>query len=622
MRKITFLLTLLLMYVGVTPMMATLVQFSVDTNKAYTIKTNGTYKYYLFQNNGSIIRSSVSASSAQPEDEAYYFRFVEVGKTTVYGSQTYTQYYIQPVTDPSSYVYNNAGSVGYSNSATESKKVWFVLHDDENNCQCIMFANYGNSSSNYWYTPGTTDIQLGGPTSTYIWPNMNGLIIEEVLGYEIVDEALLAQARSEFDAAYASAQAIIEEANLNIVKTELPLQVTNENNSYYLWTNAQEPSEGPIKNLIDNNVNTFFHTQWSEPVPAGPHYIEIDLGTGNALSEFLFGYNTRIYDGGADYPSAMNILGSNDKVNYDVITTLTGLPTSPGKRYDSNSIKSETAYRYIRFSVTETYQKNRTYWHMSEFEMFTNNISVADKYISVKNDVYNLKSLFDSHSNNASYNIAKLNEATAALNAAVQAIKAGAGFTYTLTVGSAGYATLFLDYNAAIPENLEAYTVTEVNDGYAKLNLVEGVLPANTGVIVKASAANYSFDASTEEPTAVTGNLLKGSVANDYVEGAAYVLGILDGNVGLYSAKLNKNATGGDGNTHFLNNAYKAYLPASALTSNANMLRFDFSGETTGVEEVEVESTAKTIYDLSGRKVSGMSAPGLYIVNGKKVLVK
>ena len=40
------------------------------------------------------------------------------------------------------------------------------------------------------------------------------------------------------------------------------------------------------------------------------------------------------------------------------------------------------------------------------------------------------------------------------------------------------------------------------------------------------------------------------------------------------------------------------------------------------VEEVEVESTAKTIYDLSGRKVSSMSAPGLYIVNGKKVLVK
>jgi glucuronoarabinoxylan endo-1,4-beta-xylanase len=194
--------------------------------------------------------------------------------------------------------------------------------------------------------------------------------------------------------------------------------------------------------------------------------------------------------------------------------------------------------------------------------------------------------------------------------------------SHTLTVGSAGYATLFLDYNAAIPENLEAYTVTEVNDGYAKLNLVEGVLPANTGVIVKASADNYSFDASTEKPTAVTGNLLMGSVGDEYVEGAAYVLGILEGNVGLYSAKLNKNATGGDGNTHFLNNAYKAYLPASALTSNANMLRFDFSGETTGVEEVEVESTAKTIYDLSGRKVSSMSAPGLYIVNGKKVLVK
>jgi hypothetical protein len=30
----------------------------------------------------------------------------------------------------------------------------------------------------------------------------------------------------------------------------------------------------------------------------------------------------------------------------------------------------------------------------------------------------------------------------------------------------------------------------------------------------------------------------------------------------------------------------------------------------------------KTIYDLTGRRVENITAPGIYIVNGKKVLVK
>ena len=81
------------------------------------------------------------------------------------------------------------------------------------------------------------------------------------------------------------------------------------------------------------------------------------------------------------------------------------------------------------------------------------------------------------------------------------------------------------------------------------------------------------------------------------------------------------NAVNGKNEGEFYNDAFKAYLEVPT-SQGVNMLRFDFSGETTGVEEVEVESTVKTIYDLSGRKVSGMSAPGLYIVNGKKVLVK
>ena len=49
---------------------------------------------------------------------------------------------------------------------------------------------------------------------------------------------------------------------------------------------------------------------------------------------------------------------------------------------------------------------------------------------------------------------------------------------------------------------------------------------------------------------------------------------------------------------------------------------YEFTG-TTGINEVKGENgEVKTIYDLTGRRVENITAPGIYIVNGKKVLVK
>lgn len=42
----------------------------------------------------------------------------------------------------------------------------------------------------------------------------------------------------------------------------------------------------------------------------------------------------------------------------------------------------------------------------------------------------------------------------------------------------------------------------------------------------------------------------------------------------------------------------------------------------TGIEDVEAENAVQGIFDLSGRAIDEITAPGIYIVNGKKVLVK
>ena len=211
---------------------------------------------------------------------------------------------------------------------------------------------------------------------------------------------------------------------------------------------------------------------------------------------------------------------------------------------------------------------------------------------------------------------------------------------HTLSVSAAGWASLYLDFPAAIPdfgdedEEAGVYIVTGVRDG-GYLNLVkvtEGVLPANTGVIVKAAQDTYDFIYSEDEQADVVGNLLLGTVTDELIEGHAYVLGNKNG-IGFYQAILNYNATYNkitneadieQYGVYFKNNNHKAYLLASALAptmqSNAGY-RFAFGG-TTAVEEVEMRNGKGEIYDLTGRKLSEITKPGIYIINGKKVIIR
>ena len=73
--------------------------------------------------------------------------------------------------------------------------------------------------------------------------------------------------------------------------------------------------------------------------------------------------------------------------------------------------------------------------------------------------------------------------------------------------------------------------------------------------------------------------------------------------------------------TAFLNNANKAYLPTGEVSAAA-YYSFRFGEDTTAIQNVEVENEVKAIFDLTGRRVEAITAPGIYIVNGKKVLVK
>ena len=147
---------------------------------------------------------------------------------------------------------------------------------------------------------------------------------------------------------------------------------------------------------------------------------------------------------------------------------------------------------------------------------------------------------------------------------------------------------------------------------------VEGTLPANTGVILK-NEGTYAFPLSITSANGAT-SLLQGTAETTDITPAEnttyYVLANGENGVGLYKDEL-------DGGT-FRNNANKAYLPVVA-EADANAVasysfNFDWAG-TTGIEGVVAEGAENgAIYDITGRRVKAITAPGIYIVNGRKVV--
>ena len=187
---------------------------------------------------------------------------------------------------------------------------------------------------------------------------------------------------------------------------------------------------------------------------------------------------------------------------------------------------------------------------------------------------------------------------------------------YQVAITDAKYATFYAPVAVTVPDGVTAHTVT-INGDWATLSDPLATIPAYTGVVLYSETAQtYTFNVTTTDVT-VENNALEGTVAATYITADAYVLGIYNGEVGFYKA-----VTSGQADGTFLNNHHKAYLPKAA-GMNAASYSFRFGEGTTGIDEItenRVQSTV--IYDLTGRRVEAITAPGIYIVGGKKVLVK
>ena len=165
-----------------------------------------------------------------------------------------------------------------------------------------------------------------------------------------------------------------------------------------------------------------------------------------------------------------------------------------------------------------------------------------------------------------------------------------------------------------LPEGVKAYKVATAAGSSARLEEVTVAVAAGTGLIFKGTKdATYNIPVA-ESASTLSGNLLVGVTdAAGYTTTSAsdaYALSKSDGM--LHPVAANVTIPTG-----------KAYLPASYFASNARSISLVFDDETTGIGAslMNSERVNNEVYNLNGQRVMN-PAKGLYIVNGKKVVIK
>lgn len=243
-----------------------------------------------------------------------------------------------------------------------------------------------------------------------------------------------------------------------------------------------------------------------------------------------------------------------------------------------------------------------------------------------------------------------------------------------LEISSAKVTSLCVPVELEIPEGITAYILTgkEIADGnhlrvtdyeafadgtpvYNLVPIECGIIPAGLPVIIKGDEGvhyfpiNYDADDEKDSDGTAKSDELKEEIAslrnNNWLDGTHdsrfiseadgythQILSIKDGEVGMYKVKMNTAAERGityisTDKPLFINQAHRAWLcyPTEVAVSSTGY-SFAIGGtgrDATGVGELKSENgKVKGTYDMQGRKLTEITEPGLYIIDGKKVHIK
>lgn len=191
--------------------------------------------------------------------------------------------------------------------------------------------------------------------------------------YNAAENADLTAAREALQSVINQTQSLLDECgSISQSEESVALQCGDANGAYYISSNADQNTGagnqdgGGVAALLDTDLTTYFHSRWGGTVVNEDHYLQVDMGSENVLTDFTFGYTVRQVDNTnktSPHPTIIEVYGSNDGEDFSTLlgtfkrTDATNpLPayTESGVSWTSTKIKSATPYRYVRFVVTES----------------------------------------------------------------------------------------------------------------------------------------------------------------------------------------------------------------------------------------------------------------------------
>ena len=188
---------------------------------------------------------------------------------------------------------------------------------------------------------------------------------------------------------------------------------------------------------------------------------------------------------------------------------------------------------------------------------------------------------------------------------------------YSITVGDALWATIISSYDVTLPEGLTGYVVKEIdltnNQAVLQDVTAQGGLKGGEPYLLNAaSAQTYTLTKASSAIAAPDVNLLK--VSDNETGNGVYVLANKGEGAGFYLW------TGG------LLGAGRVYLQKTVSSGARVFIPFGFDNDnTTDIDASAIgnRTNDNVVYDLQGRRVDNSRlSKGIYIVNGKKIVIK
>lgn len=124
---------------------------------------------------------------------------------------------------------------------------------------------------------------------------------------------------------------------------------------------------GQVKNLLDNNTNTFWHSQWKDDMPGPPHWFVINMNTSQVLTGIMFLDRQGVGSDGR--PKEVKVEVSSDNISWTEAASLT---LADNNKWQKIPFSAPTqAVQYFKVTINSMYgAASVKYTNMAELKVF------------------------------------------------------------------------------------------------------------------------------------------------------------------------------------------------------------------------------------------------------------